>query len=158
MKQYLLLCNWLSDVQPMSQSDFWSDSSKFPGAHYSKRPAGKKRRRGTDEPAQTGSVENSSSQTGEWKVPRPPQHPPPSSMLAMGTGASQNGGFIFAPPHRPYWMAFNVALERLLDHYLRDKAYSADSLQELGGVQSRLHQQIDERMASRSLHFQHPDP
>ena len=55
-------------------------------------------------------------------------------------------------------MAFNVALERLLDHYLRDKAYSADSLQELGGVQSRLHQQIDERMASRSLHFQHPVP
>ena len=113
------------------------------------------------------SVETSASQTGELNVPRPSQRHvgtssdhsrTPHSVArpsrqhvgtpSVDTGASQPGGFILAPSYRRYWMALEVALDGLLDHYLRDQAYDADSLHELVGVQATIHQQIAERMAT----------
>ena len=130
-----------------SRTGFWTNPHQFPGLKRQTNLDGKKRQRGADVPTWTGpSVGNSSSQTGEWNAPRPPLHPPPPWMLAMDTGASD------------YWKGFTDALDKLLDHYLLGRAYGAESLQQLGGVQSRLHQQIDERMASRSLHFHPPVP
>ena len=128
-----------SKTTEMKAHSFWTDPNQFPGLT---RQHGKKRQRDADAPTWTGSsVGNSSSQTAERNAPRPPLHPPPPWMLAMDNGAAD------------YWKEFTDALDALLDHYFTGRSYGADSLQQLGGVQSRLHQHIEQRMASRSVHF-----